>query len=77
MQYKSGKYTEALLNVQKKISIFKALNGNDAVDTNFVTYMVEMGLIHYALAKFDDAISNWKEAEKLCKKLSPSEDPKS
>lgn len=35
-----------------------------------------MGLINYALKKFDDAISSFKEAEKLCKKLPPTEDPK-
>jgi len=69
MQYKCGMYTDALLIVQKKVSIYKALNGNDAIDSQFTTYVVEMGLINFALRKFDDAIENWKEAEKLVKKL--------
>lgn len=76
MQYKCGMYTDALLIVQKKVSIYKALNGNDAIDSQFTTYVVEMGLINFALRKFDDAIENWKEAEKLVKKLPASDDPK-
>jgi tetratricopeptide (TPR) repeat protein len=76
MQYKAGPYTEALLIVQKKVSIYKALNGADSVDTVFITYVIEMGLINYALRKFDDAIENWREAEKLTKKLSPADNPK-
>jgi tetratricopeptide (TPR) repeat protein len=69
MQYKTGKYMEALLTVQKKISIFKALNGNDSADSVLVTYIVELGLIHYALRRFDEAIETWREAEKVTKRI--------
>ena len=68
--------TEALLIGQKKISIYKALNGNEAIDAQFLTYIIELGLINFSLRKFDDAIEHWKEAEKLTKKLPAQDDPK-
>ena len=76
MYHVTGLGTEALLVSQKKISIYKALNGNDAKDGKFFIYLYEMGIINQALNKYDDAITNFKEAEAIVKKLPKDEQTK-
>ena len=69
MQFATAMLSEALLTVQKKISIYKALNGNDVVDKVLIQYIVELGALHQKLKKNDDAIRNLNEGLKLCKQL--------
>lgn len=73
---RNGLFTEGLVIVQKKISIYKAINGDSIIDGTMTNYVTELGMMNYALKKFDDAISNWKDAEKLVKKLGPDQNPK-
>ena len=62
-------YPEALLNVQQRISIYKALNGQEAEDMTIAKYLLQLGTIQKTLAKFDDALRNYKASEKMIKKL--------
>lgn len=68
-------FPEAILNVQKKITIYKALNDQDTADLNIANYLLQLGTVQGAVKKYDDAIRNYKEAEKIVKKLAPT-DPK-
>ena len=56
--------------VQRRISIYKALNGNDFVDKTFLKYMVDLGTVNLKISKWDDAILAFKEALKIGKKIS-------
>lgn len=66
-------FPEAILNVQKKITIYKALNDQDAADLNIAKYLLQLGTVQGAVKKYDDAIRNYKEAEKIVKKLAPTD----
>ena len=63
-------YPESLLNVQQKISVYKNINGQDAEDMNIAKYLMQMGTVHRAMNKYDDALRNYQASEKLIKKLS-------
>jgi len=52
-------YPESLLNVQQKISVYKNINGQDAEDMNIAKYLMQMGTVHRAMNKYDDALRNY------------------
>jgi hypothetical protein len=60
-------FTEALLLSQKRVSIYKALNGNDVKDIRLATYLNEMAQVNFVLKKFDDALAIWHELLKFIK----------
>ena len=72
----TGQLNEALIVSQKRLSIYKNLNGGDVVDKTLVGFLFDLGLINFRLKKFDDAIEIWKEGEKLIKKVKPDEETK-
>ena len=72
----TGQLNEALIVSQKRLSIYKNLNGSDVVDKTLVGFLFDLGLINFRLKKFDDAIEIWKEGEKLIKKVKPDEETK-
>lgn len=74
MYMQVGDNNQALKLIQKKISIHKALNGADTVDRSLVSYIIELGFVNFRLRKFDDAIQNFKEAEKIYSKMPEGED---
>ena len=67
-------YAEALQIVQKKISIYKALNGAEIADWKIQDYLLEMAVVNVKLNKFEDSERNCTEAEKIQKKI-PQSDP--
>ena len=66
-------YPDAILNVQKKITIYKALNDQDVADLNIAKYLLQLGSVQGAVKKYDDALRNFREAEKIIKKLAPTD----
>jgi len=42
---------DCLLLCQKRVSIYKALNGNDVKDMRLMTYLNDMGYVNLALKK--------------------------
>ena len=62
-------YTESLVNVQQKITVYKNINGQDAEDMNIVKYQLQFGTVHAAMNKYDAALFDYQIGEKLCKKL--------
>lgn len=62
-------FTEDLLISQKKISIYKALNGDDISDLTLATYIEDLAGDNFALGKFDDSLRSILECEKIYKKL--------
>ncbi len=63
-----------MLIIQKKISIYKALNGAEVADFKIIDYLFEMSLVNMKLNKLEDAERNIAEAEKVFKKI-PATNP--
>jgi tetratricopeptide (TPR) repeat protein len=64
-------YPDAILNVQKMITIYKALNNQKVADFNIAMYLQWLGTVQGAVKKYDDALRNFREAEKIFKELAP------
>ena len=58
-----------MLVIQKKISIYKALNGAEVADFKLQDFLFEMSMVNMKLNKIEDAERNLVEAEKLQKKF--------
>ena len=71
--FATQQYAEDLQVIQKKISIYKALNGAEVADFKLQDYMFEMTLVNIKLKKFEDADRLISEAEKILKKIPQSE----
>lgn len=56
MFFQTHDYNQALVTQQKRISIFKELNGGNLEDQTLMTLLFELGFVHYQLRKYDDAI---------------------
>jgi hypothetical protein len=54
-----------LLVIQKKISIYKALNGAEVADFKLQQFLFEMAMANMKLSKIEDAERNIVEAEKV------------
>lgn len=65
-------YSENILNIQKKITVYKALNGQDVEDINIARYLLQLGTVYRALKKYDDALRSYKESEKIIKRIAPT-----
>jgi hypothetical protein len=66
-------FKEALINNLRLISIYKELNGQDVCDKVLAQYIMRTAYINFFLQKFDDALRNLSGAEKIYKKLAPSD----
>ena len=69
----SNKNTEALITNQRLTSIYKELNGQDVQDKTLANYITRSSIINFFLQKFDDSLRNLNEAEKILKKLAPTD----
>jgi hypothetical protein len=49
--------------------VYKNINGQDSEDMNIAKYLLQMGTVHRAMNKYDDALRNYRTGEKLIKKL--------
>ncbi len=58
-----------MLVIQKKISIYKALNGAEVADFKLQDFLFEMAMVNMKLNKIEDSERNIVEAEKLLKKF--------
>ena len=66
-------FPEAILNVQKKITIYKALNDQDVADMKMAQYLLQLGVLKGAVNQYEDALRNYREAEKIVKKLAATD----
>ena len=66
-------YQEDILIIQKKITIYKALNGQDIEDLTMVKFILQLGSCYRVLTKYDDALRSYRSAEKIIKKLAATD----
>ncbi len=52
-------YSENILNIQKKISVYKALNGQDVEDLTIAKFLIQLGTSYKQLTKYDDALRSY------------------
>ena len=74
MQSETGQFNDGLLLCQKRVSIYKALNGNDVKDMRLVVYLNEMAQVNFVLKKLDDAVTIWNESLKILKAIPRTEE---
>eukprot|EP00347_Sterkiella_histriomuscorum_P010167 403377348 len=65
----SQKFTDALLITQKVITVYKALNGQEVDDKALGQYLAQCAFIQRKLEKYDDAIRQLDEAQRIFKKI--------